>query len=68
MNLQLKPDRKSILEEGIGAVLGHPVAVRCVATNLDLVPPLPADDEAATILSEARRIFAEELSDADEVH
>jgi DNA polymerase-3 subunit gamma/tau len=60
--------RKSILEEGIAAVLGHPVAVRCVATNLDLVPPLPADDEAATILAEARRIFADELPDAGEVH
>ena len=30
-----------VLEEGIAAVLGRPVAVRCVATNIDLVPELP---------------------------
>jgi DNA polymerase-3 subunit gamma/tau len=49
--------RRSVLEEGIGAVLGRPVSVRCVATNLDLVPPLPGDAEAAFVLAEARRIF-----------
>jgi len=49
--------RRAVLEEGIGAVLGRPVGVRCVATNLDLVPPLPADADAAFILAEARRIF-----------
>jgi hypothetical protein len=49
--------RRAVLEEGIGAVLGHPVGVRCVATNLELGPPLPADAEAAFVLAEARRIF-----------
>ena len=49
--------RRTVLEEGIGAVLGRPVGVRCVATNLDLVPPLPADADAAFVLAEARRIF-----------
>jgi hypothetical protein len=52
--------RRPVLEEGIGAVLGRPVGVRCVATNLDLVPPLPADAEAAFVLAEARRIFGDE--------
>ncbi|MEO7665396.1 MAG: hypothetical protein ABIV26_09750, partial [Candidatus Limnocylindrales bacterium] len=52
--------RKSVLEDGISAVLGRPVGVRCVATNLDLVPPLPADAEAAFVLAEARRIFGDE--------
>ncbi|HEX9550492.1 MAG TPA: DNA polymerase III subunit gamma/tau [Candidatus Limnocylindrales bacterium] len=49
--------RRAVLEEGIGTVLGRPVGVRCVATNLDLLPPLPADAEAAFVLAEARRIF-----------
>ncbi len=59
--------RRTVLEEGIAAVLGHPVGVRCVATNLDLVPELPADAEAAFVLAEARRIFGSDESDAAEV-
>jgi len=56
--------RRSVLEDGIGAVLGRPVGVRCVATNLDLVPPLPADADAAFVLAEARRIFEGDDADA----
>ncbi|MCI0582938.1 MAG: DNA polymerase III subunit gamma/tau [Chloroflexi bacterium] len=56
--------RRAVLEEGIAAVLGRPVGVRCVATNLDLVPPLPVDADAAFILAEARRIFGGEDADA----
>jgi DNA polymerase III subunit gamma/tau len=59
--------RKSVLEEGIAAVLGHPVAVRCVATNLELAPPLAADEEAAFVLAEARRIFGDDLSEPGEI-
>jgi DNA polymerase III subunit gamma/tau len=58
--------RRSQLEEGIGRVLGHPVAVRLVATNLDVLPD-PAADEG-DLLTMARRIFADDLIDADEVH
>src|SRR6185503_10106842 len=50
--------RRSVLEESISAVLGRSVAVRCVATNIDVVPDLPSDEEAAWILAEARRISA----------
>jgi hypothetical protein len=56
-----------VLEERIGELLGHPVNVRCVATNLDLVPPLPDDPEAARVVAEARRIFADDLVDVGEV-
>lgn len=56
--------RRTVLEDGIGAVLGRPVGVRCVATNLDLVPPLPADADAAFVLAEARRIFGADDADA----
>lgn len=59
--------RRSNLEDGIGTFLGRPVAVRCVATNLDLAPPLPDDEAAAHILAEARRIFAEDLAEVPEV-
>jgi DNA polymerase-3 subunit gamma/tau len=55
------------LEAAVGQFLGRPVTVRCVATNLDLVPPLPADQDAAFLLNEARRIFAEDLVDVGEV-
>ena len=59
--------RRPFLEEHIGAVLGRAVAVRCVATNIDVLPDLPSDDEAAWILAEARRIFGEEGADPAEV-
>jgi DNA polymerase-3 subunit gamma/tau len=59
--------RRSILEEGIGSVLGHPVAVRCVATNLDLVPEVAIDNDAAFVLAQARRIFGEETTESGEV-
>jgi hypothetical protein len=58
--------RRTHLEEGIGKVLGRGVAVRLVATNLDLLPA-PAAEEA-DLLTMARRIFADDLVDADEVH
>jgi DNA polymerase-3 subunit gamma/tau len=59
--------RRSVLEDGIAAVLGHPVGVRCVATNLDLVTELPPDAEAAYVLAEARRIFGSDEPDVAEV-
>jgi DNA polymerase-3 subunit gamma/tau len=59
--------RRPLLEASIGGYLGHPVAVRCVATNLDLLPSLPVDDDAAHILAEAHRIFADDLADPPEV-
>lgn len=51
--------RRPTLEAGIGEVLGRTVAVRCIATNLDLVPEVPADAEAEYVLAQARRIFGE---------
>jgi DNA polymerase III subunit gamma/tau len=59
--------RRGILEEGIGAVLGRAVTVRCVATNLDLVPEIRSDADAEFVLSEARRIFGTDSTDAAEV-
>ena len=59
--------RRAILEEHISAVLGHPVAVRCVATNVDVAPDVPTDAEAAWILAEARRIIDAEGADPAEI-
>jgi DNA polymerase III subunit gamma/tau len=58
--------RRSMLEDGIGRVLGRAVNVRCVATNLEHVPPVPVGD-AADLITEARRIFADDLVDVGEV-
>jgi hypothetical protein len=58
--------RRSMLEEGIGRILGRPVSVHCVATNLEHVPAVPLG-EAADLISEARRIFADDLVDVGEV-
>jgi hypothetical protein len=57
--------RRTHLEEGIGRVLGRAVAVRLVATNLDLLPA-PAAEEV-DLLTMARRVFADDLVDAEEV-
>jgi DNA polymerase-3 subunit gamma/tau len=58
--------RRATLEEGIGRILGGPVTVHCVATNLEHVPAVPLG-EAADLISEARRIFADDLVDVGEV-
>ena len=54
---QVAERRRPVLEEHVSAVLGRSVTVRCVATNIDVVPELPSDAEAAWVLAEARRIF-----------
>jgi hypothetical protein len=59
--------KRTDLEAAVGDFLGRAVAVRCVATNIDLVPATPADDESAFVMAEARRIFADELADIGEV-
>jgi DNA polymerase-3 subunit gamma/tau len=59
--------RKAAFEAAIEERLGHPVGVRCIVTNLSLVPPLPGDDDAAHILAEAHRIFADDRLDVPDV-
>ncbi len=59
--------RRPILEENVSAVLGRSVAVRCVATNIDVLPELPADDEAGWVLAVARRIFGDDTNEPAEV-
>ena len=59
--------KKQFFEAAIGQFLGREINVRCVVSNLDALPPLPADQEAAAILAEANRIFAEDRLDVPEV-
>jgi DNA polymerase-3 subunit gamma/tau len=54
------------LEAAVGGFLGRAVTVRCVATNVDIVPPAAGAD-GDFVLSEARRIFADDLVDVGEV-
>jgi hypothetical protein len=58
--------RRANLEEGIATFLGRPVVVRCVATNLDLADPV-VEPDTDRLLSEARRIFADDLAEVSEV-
>jgi DNA polymerase-3 subunit gamma/tau len=57
--------RRPHLEEGIGKVLGRGVAVRLVATNLDLLPASAAGE--VDMISMALRVFADEIVDADDI-
>src|SRR5687768_16502565 len=56
------------LEEGIGEVLGRAVAVRCVATNIELIPQqVTAPGGGEDLVAQARKIFADDLADVAEV-
>jgi DNA polymerase III subunit gamma/tau len=57
--------KKAALEEGLAAILGRPVGVRCVVANLEVAEPElePADD----LVAHARRIFQGDLAEIDEV-
>ncbi len=59
--------RHVAFEEAIAAVVGTAVGVRCVATNLELLPPLPHEAIGRENLDAARRIFAGDLADAADV-
>jgi DNA polymerase-3 subunit gamma/tau len=62
--------KRALLEEGIGRVLGRAVAVKCVATNIELVEPvaaLAATGNGDDLVAQARRIFEDDLVDVAEV-
>jgi DNA polymerase-3 subunit gamma/tau len=58
--------RKSILEDGVSRVLGIPVAVRCVAANVE-VSPLPEDPDGTRLLTEFKRIYGDDVVDVGDV-
>jgi len=59
--------RRSTLEEGVSRVLGRPVAVRCVATNVELDVTPSADPEGTAVLAAARAVWGDELVGVREV-
>ena len=59
--------RRGTLEDGLGRVLGRPVTVRCVATNLEPDPLPGADPEGAAVLRAARDVWGDDLVEIPEV-
>ena len=59
--------RRPTLEEGLSRVLGHPVAVRCVATNVELDVAPPSDAEGSAVIAAARAVWGDELVGVAEV-
>ncbi|MBP1706011.1 MAG: dnaX [Chloroflexi bacterium] len=59
--------RRPTLEEGLSAVLGRQVAVRCVATNVEPDPVAPADADAAAVLLAAREVWGDDIVAVPEV-
>ncbi len=57
--------KRRVLEEGIAGVIGSPVAVRCVVTNLELVAPVDAGD--GDLVARARQIFDDELAGVEDI-
>ena len=59
--------RRGTLEDGVGRVLGRPVSVRCMATNLELEAVAAPDPESAAVLRAARDVWGDELVEIPEV-
>jgi len=57
--------KRVILEDGIASVVGGPVAVRCVVTNLELVEPV--DSGEGDLVSQAKRIFDGEMAGVEDI-
>jgi DNA polymerase-3 subunit gamma/tau len=58
--------RRGTLEDGLARVLGRPVSVRCVATNLEPEAPA-ADPESAAVLRAARDVWGDDLLEIPDV-
>ena len=57
--------RRSALEDGIAHVLGRPVGVRCMSTNIEL--PVAGIEEDIDLVAQARKVFGGELADVGDV-
>ena len=57
--------KRLVLEDGIAAVIGRPVAVRCVVTNLELAETVhPGESD---LFAQATRIFEGELVRVEDI-
>jgi DNA polymerase-3 subunit gamma/tau len=59
--------RRATLEDGLGRVLGRPVSVRCVATNVEPEPRVPPDAVGEAVLRAARDVWGDDLVEVPEV-
>ena len=57
--------KRLVLEDGIAAVIGRPVAVRCVVTNLELADAV--DPGEGDLVAQAQRIFGGELVGVEDI-
>jgi hypothetical protein len=57
--------KRAALEEGVAAILGRPVGVRCVVANLEVADP--ALGEGDDLVEAAKRIFQGDLVEPGEV-
>jgi hypothetical protein len=63
--------KRAALEEGLAAVLGRAVGVRCVVANLELAEPGELADDASSpdedLVAHARRIFEGDVVDVGDI-
>ncbi len=59
--------RHAAFEDAISTVVGTELGIRCVATNLEALPPLPHEAIGRENLDAAPRVFAGDLADAVDV-
>jgi hypothetical protein len=59
--------RRQHLEDGLGHVLGRPIAVRCVVANVELADARDATDDSVDLVAQARRVFGGELADIEDI-
>jgi hypothetical protein len=57
--------KKAAIESGVAEVIGRDVGIRCVVANIEVTAADAPDD--GYLLSEARRIFGEDLVDVGEI-
>jgi DNA polymerase III subunit gamma/tau len=57
--------KRGVLEDELTAVLGRTVAVRCIATNVELPPA--SDDGPDELVAHARQIFQDDVLDVADV-
>jgi DNA polymerase-3 subunit gamma/tau len=58
--------RRAALEEGLAAVLGGPIGIRCVSANVEVLAAQDAEADAE-LAAQARRVFAGDVADVAEI-
>jgi DNA polymerase III subunit gamma/tau len=59
--------KRTVLEQGMGEVIGRPIAVKCVVSNIEISGSESGIGAADELVAQARRVFADDLVDVAEV-